>query len=82
MHDLPSVFCTADTPARIASTSSAQSTSSSNVLFPHQPIRRGMRIVLLLTHRKHLSSIEEGQGLGQGRRKRVPPAEVDVIEEP
>jgi len=41
MHDLPSVFCTADTPTRIVSTSSAQSTSSSNV--PPVKHRRGSR---------------------------------------
>ena len=80
MHDLPSVFCTADTPTRIVSTPSAQSPMCH---FPHQPIRRGMRIVLLLTHRKHLSSIEEGQGFGQDLGRGSPQtAEVDVIEEP
>jgi len=72
MHDPPSVLCTADTPARIASTSSAQSTSSSNVLFStstHSSRNANSPIVdAQKTPVKH----RRGQGLGQGRRKSPP----------
>ena len=73
MHDLPSVFCTADTPARIASTSSAQSTSSSNVPFSTSTHSSRNANSPIVDPQKTPVKHRRGQGLGQGFRKMVPP---------